>query len=122
MKATDADDPTTANGELKYSLLQDYSVFEIHKDTGRPAALMAVILQQHCLFLSFKYVCPSAGEITCKVNTLDRETRSQYVLVVKAQDMGGIDTGSTATTSVTINVEDINDNIASFTRSKKQTL
>ncbi|KAE8280975.1 Cadherin-5 Vascular endothelial cadherin [Larimichthys crocea] len=89
VKATDADDPTTANGDLRYSLIQDYSAFQINDVTG---------------------------EITCRVNTLDRETRSQYVVVVKAQDLRGRDTGSTATTSVTINVEDINDNIASFTR------
>ncbi|TKS86084.1 Cadherin-5 Vascular endothelial cadherin [Collichthys lucidus] len=89
VKATDADDPTSANGQLRYSLIQDYSAFKINDVTG---------------------------EITCRVNTLDRETRSQYVVVVKAQDLRGKDTGSTATTSVTINVEDINDNIASFTR------
>lgn len=43
-----------------------------------------------------------------------------YVVVVKAQDMRGMDSGSTATTSVTIIVDDINDNLASFTQSKEQ--
>ncbi|KAG8000371.1 Cadherin-5 [Nibea albiflora] len=90
VKATDADDPTTANGQLRYSLIQDYSAFKINGITG----------------------C----EITCAVNTLDREQKSQYVVVVQAQDLRGGRFGITATTSVIINIEDINDNIASFTR------
>lgn len=91
VRATDADDPTTANGEVRYSLTQDgdLSAFEINSITGI---------------------------ISCKTNNLDRETKSQYVVVVKAQDMRGIASGSTATTSVTITITDINDNIASFTR------
>ncbi|XP_030012153.1 cadherin-5 [Sphaeramia orbicularis] len=91
VRATDADDATTANGELRYSLTPDgdMSAFDINSVTGR---------------------------ITCQVSTLDRETRSQYVVVVKAQDLRGLPSGSTATTSVTITIEDINDNIASFTQ------
>lgn len=42
------------------------------------------------------------------------------MVVVKAQDMRGLASGSTATTLVTIKITDINDNIASFTRSKEQ--
>ncbi|XP_041646257.1 cadherin-5 [Cheilinus undulatus] len=89
VKATDADDSTTANGELRYSLMHDLSAFQIDSITG---------------------------VISCKINSLDRETKSQYVVVVKAQDMRGMASGSTATTSVTITITDTNDNIASFTR------
>lgn len=91
VRATDADDPTTANGELRYSLTPagDMSAFEIDS---------------------------ISGVISCKTNTLDRETKAQYVVVVKAQDMRGLASGSTATTSVTITITDTNDNIASFTR------
>ncbi|XP_031732236.1 cadherin-5 [Anarrhichthys ocellatus] len=91
VRATDADDPTTANGELRYSLTPhgELSAFEIDSITG---------------------------VISCKINTLDRETKSQFVVVVKAQDMRGMASGSTSTTSVTITIADINDNIASFTR------
>lgn len=64
--------------------------------------------------------CLSAGVISCKINTLDRETKSQYVVVVQAQDLRGIHTGGKATTSVTINITDTNDNLASFIRRKKQ--
>ncbi|KAF7220284.1 cadherin-5 [Nothobranchius furzeri] len=91
VSATDADDPTTPNGELRYSLTSpgDTSSFEID---------------------------PITGVISCKINTLDRESQRQYVLVVKAQDMRGMASGSTATTSVTIVIDDINDNLASFTK------
>lgn len=91
VRATDADDATTANGELRYSLTPDgdMSAFNINSVTG---------------------------VITCQVSTLDRETRSQYVVVVKAQDLRGLPSGSTATTSVTIAIADANDNIASFTQ------
>ncbi|XP_029305204.1 cadherin-5 [Cottoperca gobio] len=91
VRATDADDPSTANGELRYSLTQgeDVSAFQIDSVTG---------------------------VISCKTNTLDRETKSQYVVVVRAQDMRGMASGSTSTTSVTITITDTNDNIASFTR------
>ncbi|XP_072246678.1 cadherin-5 [Leuresthes tenuis] len=88
VRATDADDPTTANAELIYSLVQGTSAFEIKNTTG---------------------------EIRCKINTLDRETTSKYVVVVKVQDMRGKPTGSTATTSVTITIDDTNDNLPSFT-------
>ncbi|KAL6102209.1 cdh5 [Pungitius sinensis] len=89
--ATDADDPSTANGELRYSLAPqgDFAAFNIHSETG---------------------------VITCRTNTLDRETKSQYVVVVKAQDLRGYKSGSTSNTNVTITVTDTNDNTASFTQ------
>lgn len=34
VRATDADDPTTANGELRYSLIQDQGAFQIDSLTG----------------------------------------------------------------------------------------
>lgn len=88
VKATDADDPTTANGELRYSLIRGGDgKFQIDEITGM---------------------------LSCSRGDLDRESVGQYVLVVRAQDMRGKPSGSTATTSVTISITDINDNIASF--------
>ena len=66
--------------------------------------------------------CLPVGVIICNTNTLDRETKSHYMVVVQAQDMGGIATGSTATTSVKITILDANDNFASFTQSKEQSV
>lgn len=88
--ATDADDPTTANGELRYSLLQGGDVFDINRQTG---------------------------VITSRYEPLDREVRRMYMLVVQAQDLRGKKQGNTATTSVTVTLADINDNMASFTKS-----
>lgn len=65
-------------------------------------------------------LCLPVGMISCKINTLDRETKSQYVVVVRAQDMRGMTSGSTSTTSVNISITDINDNFASFVRSKEE--
>ncbi|XP_029926702.1 cadherin-5 [Myripristis murdjan] len=91
VSATDADDPTTANGELRYTLRPDgdRTAFEIDSITG---------------------------VISSRTDSLDRETRRQYVVVVQAQDTRGMASGSTATTSVTIIITDANDNLASFTK------
>lgn len=119
VKATDADDPNTANGELRYSLINDgEGAFEIHTETG--GLDVTGTHQETGSTGYFTHLCPSAGLISSKINTLDRETKSQYVVVVKAQDMRGLPSGSTATTSVTITVADINDNIASFSQGEKE--
>ncbi|CAG6016448.1 unnamed protein product [Menidia menidia] len=90
--ATDADDPTTSNADLLYSLVpgRGTSAFRIDGATGA---------------------------ISANINSLDREKMSQYVVVVKVLDMGGKSTGCPATTSVTITISDANDNLASFSRS-----
>uniref|UniRef100_A0A3Q2PCH6 Cadherin-5 n=1 Tax=Fundulus heteroclitus TaxID=8078 RepID=A0A3Q2PCH6_FUNHE len=96
VKAFDADDPNTHNGDLRYSLKREdetSALFEIH---------------------------PVTGVITSKTNTLDRETKSQYMVVVIAKDMRGMATGCSASTLVPITITDVNDNLASFTRSKEQ--
>ncbi|KAL6461322.1 hypothetical protein MHYP_G00294660 [Metynnis hypsauchen] len=54
------------------------------------------------------------GEITVQDNKLDRETQSQYKLIVHASDLPGLPGGLSTTTIVTINIIDINDNMASF--------
>lgn len=56
VKATDADDPTTANADLRYSLTRDgeTSAFKIDSVTGRLASvafIMISFVQQQCFFL-----------------------------------------------------------------------
>lgn len=142
VRATDADDPNTANGELRYSLIQDQSAFEIDSITGVcfvfhefsmcSCKLAGVWVSTHLGNNTPHHhptpfpVCPNLspslpGVISCKINTLDRESKSQYVVVVKAQDLRGMASGSTATTSVSITITDTNDNIASFIRSREHT-
>lgn len=90
VNATDADDPTTQNGKIEYRLLNGTDVFNINKE----------------------------GEIITLKSDLDREKQSQYLIAIQAKDMPGITTGNSATTIVTINIKDINDNIASFKTGK----
>ncbi|XP_053347626.1 cadherin-5 isoform X2 [Clarias gariepinus] len=86
--ATDKDDPNTPNGMVTYKLLNGTNFFSINPDTG---------------------------EIQTAVDTLDRETQSVYKLLVQASDTPGFQ-GLSATTVVTININDINDNHASFSK------
>ncbi|PWA27275.1 hypothetical protein CCH79_00018317 [Gambusia affinis] len=93
VKATDADDPNTDNGQVRYTL-----------PSGRTSGLFEINYE--------------TGVISSKVSNLDRETKSQYMVVVRAQDMKGRESGCIATTSVAITITDTNDNIASFTKRK----
>ncbi|XP_065145374.1 cadherin-5 [Paramisgurnus dabryanus] len=92
VKAADADDPTTPNGKIEYKLLNGTDLFQISNE----------------------------GEISNLKSTLDREKQNQYLIEVQAKDMPGSTAGNTATTIVTININDINDNIATFKKGKYQ--
>ncbi len=57
----------------------------------------------------------SLGEIRTMTSSLDREKQSQYIIAIQAKDMPDvINTGNSAITIVTININDVNDNIATF--------
>ncbi|KAK2914027.1 hypothetical protein Q8A67_002426 [Cirrhinus molitorella] len=87
VKATDADDPTTQNGMVGYKLLNGTDLFSINYN----------------------------GEIRTLTSSLDREKQSQYLIAIQAKDMPGVNQrGNSATTIVTVNINDINDNIATF--------
>lgn len=47
VNASDADDPTTANGELRYSLIQDLSAFQIDTLSGELTALTSNMILSH---------------------------------------------------------------------------
>ncbi|KAF4090844.1 hypothetical protein AMELA_G00030280, partial [Ameiurus melas] len=87
--ATDKDDPSTINGIVVYSLLNGTNVFSIDSENGH---------------------------IYTKVDTLDRETQSEYKLLVKATDMPGVPGGNSDNTVVTITIIDANDNQAAFSK------
>ncbi|MCI4392969.1 hypothetical protein PGIGA_G00152000 [Pangasianodon gigas] len=88
VRATDKDDPSTPNGIVTYKLLNGTNFFRISDQTG---------------------------EIFTTVDTLDRETQSEYTLTVQASDMPGLE-GRSASTVVTISIHDINDNVATFSK------
>ncbi|XP_058639185.1 cadherin-5 [Onychostoma macrolepis] len=89
VKATDADDPTTQNGMIGYKLLNGTDLFNIININN-------------------------TGVIRTLTSSLDREKQSQYLIAIQAKDMPDVSTGNSATTIVTINITDINDNIATF--------
>ncbi|XP_033898829.1 cadherin-5-like [Acipenser ruthenus] len=62
----------------------------------------------------------NTGIITSS-NMLDREQQKTYELIVRAKDMPGYEGGFSSTASVIITLEDINDNVATFTK-KQYTL
>ncbi len=52
-------------------------------------------------------------------SSLDREKQSQYLIAIQAKDMPNVlNTGNSASTIVTININDVNDNIATFKTGK----
>ncbi|XP_061743867.1 desmoglein-2.1-like isoform X3 [Nerophis ophidion] len=83
--ATDADEPGNKNTQLVYSIVKQEP----------PHGMFAMNRQ---------------GNIVVKEPSLDREREDQYFLTVKAQDLNGSPEGLTGTSTLTINVLDVNDN------------
>uniref|UniRef100_A0A8C2L5C5 Cadherin-5 n=1 Tax=Cyprinus carpio TaxID=7962 RepID=A0A8C2L5C5_CYPCA len=92
VNATDADDGSTQNGRIEYKLLNGTDLFNINNERV----------------------------IRTLKSSLDREKQSQYIIAIKAKDMPGMENGNSATTTVTININDVNDNIATFKKGKYQ--
>ncbi|EHH29241.1 Desmosomal glycoprotein 2/3 [Macaca mulatta] len=92
--ATDLDEPDTLHTRLKYKILQQIpdhpKHFSIHPDTG---------------------------VITTTTPFLDREKCDTYQLIMEVRDMGGQPFGLFNTGTITISLEDENDNPPSFTES-----
>uniref|UniRef100_A0A8C1GLT5 Cadherin-5 n=1 Tax=Cyprinus carpio TaxID=7962 RepID=A0A8C1GLT5_CYPCA len=95
VNATDADDGSTPNGRIEYKLLNGTDLFNINNEND-------------------------VGVIRTLKSSLDREKQSQYIIAIKAKDMPGMENGNSATTTVTININDVNDNIATFKKGKYQ--
>lgn len=60
---------------------------------------------------------PTTGVITTSSSKLDRELIDKYQLKIKVQDMDGQYFGLQTTAICIINIEDVNDNLPTFTRS-----
>ncbi|XP_044514023.1 cadherin-19 [Gracilinanus agilis] len=81
--ATDNDDPSHGkNARLIYSILRGRPYFSVEPTTG----VLRISSQ------------------------MDREAKDQYLVVVQATDMLGLPGGLSGTTTVTINLSDVNDN------------
>uniref|UniRef100_A0A3B4V634 Desmoglein-3-like n=1 Tax=Seriola dumerili TaxID=41447 RepID=A0A3B4V634_SERDU len=90
--ATDADEPGHENSQIAYSII----------DQNPP----------HDMF----YI-ESDGTIYVK-NILDRETADLYTLTVKGQDLNGKPGGNSETSTVTIKIQDVNDNLPTLEKDK----
>uniref|UniRef100_A0A8D2JG46 Desmoglein 2 n=1 Tax=Varanus komodoensis TaxID=61221 RepID=A0A8D2JG46_VARKO len=90
--ATDADEPNNLNSKIAYKIVSQQpsfpaSIFQIHKETG---------------------------EVHTTVFQLDRETQSNYSLIVEAKDYNGQSRGMSQQTTVQIKILDVNDNVPVF--------
>uniref|UniRef100_W5N2X3 Cadherin-12 n=1 Tax=Lepisosteus oculatus TaxID=7918 RepID=W5N2X3_LEPOC len=86
--ATDADDPSYGNNaRLIYSILQGQPYFSVE---------------------------PTTGTIVTSWPDMDREAKEQHLVIVQVKDMMGLRGGFSATTTVTINLSDVNDNGPKF--------
>uniref|UniRef100_I3J518 Cadherin 8 n=1 Tax=Oreochromis niloticus TaxID=8128 RepID=I3J518_ORENI len=87
--ATDADDPVYGNSaKLVYSILEGQPYFSVDPNSGKIA-----------------------------LHGMDREMREDYQVVIQAKDMGGHMGGLSGTTTVSITLQDINDNPPKFSKS-----
>ncbi|XP_045706031.1 desmocollin-2-like isoform X1 [Phyllostomus hastatus] len=93
VSAVDKDEPGTLHTLLKYSILQQL-----------PASP------------SLFFMHPSTGVITTTSSQLDREVIDKYQLQIKVQDMNGQPFGLYTTATCIIQIEDVNDNLPTFTR------
>nr|XP_029135630.1 desmoglein-3-like [Labrus bergylta] len=93
INATDADEPGNVNSKIFYSIVSQspsYGMFDITRD----------------------------GILRVKNANLDRELADSYTVTVMAQDLDGAPGGNSATSTVTINVKDVNDNVPKLTQEK----
>ncbi|XP_008071585.1 desmocollin-2 isoform X2 [Carlito syrichta] len=91
--ATDKDEPDTMHTRLRYSIIGQV-----------PAS--PTLFSMH----------PTTGVITTTSSQLDRELIDKYQLKIKVQDMDGQYFGLQTTSTCVINIEDVNDNMPTFTR------
>ncbi|XP_017278996.1 cadherin-24 [Kryptolebias marmoratus] len=89
--AVDADDPTYGNSaRLVYGILHGQDFFSVD---------------------------PQTGILRTAVPNMDRETQDEYLVILQAKDMGGHLGGLSGTTTVTVQLSDVNDNPPHFRRS-----
>ncbi|XP_077472126.1 desmocollin 2-like protein [Stigmatopora argus] len=89
VNATDKDQRGTDHVKIRYSLLSELDRFAIN---------------------------PTTGVITTATNTLDREVKDKYNVIVQIKDMDGAANGLFTTGTATITLSDINDNPPTFTK------
>ncbi|XP_077580450.1 desmocollin 2-like protein [Stigmatopora nigra] len=89
VNATDRDQQGTDHVKIRYSLLSESDRFSIN---------------------------PTTGVIVTSTDTLDREVKDKYNVIVQIKDMNGAANGLFTTGTATITLSDINDNPPTFTK------
>ncbi|XP_011485197.1 desmocollin-2 isoform X2 [Oryzias latipes] len=87
VNSTDKDKQDTDHVRIKYSLKSELNLFSIDPDTG---------------------------EIRTITNTLDREVKDKYTVIIELRDLKGAPKGLSTTGTATITLSDINDNAPTF--------
>ncbi|MBN3313338.1 DSC2 protein, partial [Atractosteus spatula] len=88
--ATDRDEPNTPHTKLRYKLLSGGDLFAID---------------------------PSGGLLSTRSNSLDREVKDKYEIILEVRDMDGQPNGLFSTATATVVLDDINDNPPTFQQS-----
>ncbi|KAF3699390.1 Desmoglein-2 Cadherin family member 5 HDGC Precursor [Channa argus] len=95
--ATDADQEDTLNSKIYYRISEESNIGNMF------------------------YINSETGEVIVRKNTLDRETKDTYKLIIVASDMNGMDVQpkpNTGTGEIEIKILDINDNIPTLEKEK----
>uniref|UniRef100_A0A8C8DUS1 Desmocollin 2 like n=1 Tax=Oryzias sinensis TaxID=183150 RepID=A0A8C8DUS1_9TELE len=95
VNATDKDKQDTDHVRIKYSLKSELNLFSIDPDTG---------------------------EISTITNTLDREVKDKYTVIIELRDLKGAPKGLSTTGTATITLSDINDNAPTFRKTSVTTI
>ncbi|XP_054623900.1 desmoglein-2-like protein [Dunckerocampus dactyliophorus] len=85
--ATDADDENSINSKIAYRIVE----------TRSSAGMFSINSQ--------------SGEVSVQRNTLDREAKDTYKVIISASDLNGQPRGNTGTGAIEIKILDINDNV-----------
>uniref|UniRef100_A0A3Q3JDI7 Cadherin domain-containing protein n=1 Tax=Monopterus albus TaxID=43700 RepID=A0A3Q3JDI7_MONAL len=91
--ATDADEPGNENSQIAYSIIAQSPFNDM-------------------------FYMSSDGTVFVKKSSLDREKVDQYIVTVRGQDLNGKPGGNSATSTVTINIQDVNDNLPTLEKEK----
>uniref|UniRef100_UPI0037E909E1 desmoglein-2-like protein n=1 Tax=Semicossyphus pulcher TaxID=241346 RepID=UPI0037E909E1 len=87
VNATDNDQENTLNSKISYSIVQQSNTEGMF------------------------YMNSQTGEVMVRQNTLDRERKDTYKLIIKASDLDGRPNGNSGTAEIEIRLKDINDNV-----------
>lgn len=113
--ATDADEPGNVNSKIFYSLVSQRPSDDLFQVAGdgtlyvkQPFLDREVQKREQCFYSTEK---KSGQTVLFDLIFIITQKTDEYTLVVKGQDLDGKPGGNTATSTVTVKVQDVNDNL-----------